>query len=177
LFARFGVALDFLPVDALREVVAEGGKVTFRFDFAGEDTREVKLPDSTRKVLDSRNKQDPFAADGRNRVKEDKSDGKSLRLRSELQFTVGPEGLTGVRAGDLAVHHWLLGWVDIQVHSERHPGRIAVGDKDRPVLQTDARGEPIVVSGHYQPQRYDDWAVIEAKGQRIEAGIPALKKK
>jgi hypothetical protein len=44
------------------------------------------------------------------------------------------------------------------------------------VLQTDARGEPIVVSGHYQPQRYDDWAIIEAKGQRIEVGVPGLKK-
>jgi hypothetical protein len=177
IFSKYGVSLDFLPVKDLREVVAEGGKVTFRFDFGGDGTREITLPDTTRKVLDSRNRADPYAADGKNRVKEEKSDGKQLRLSQELQLSVDAHGLTGVREGDIAVHHWLLGWVDIQVHSEQHAGKVATGDKDRPVLMTDGAGNPLVQDGHYVPQRYDDWVVIEAKGQRVEAGIPALGKK
>lgn len=173
-FAKYGVKLDFLPVDALREVVAEGGKVTFRFDFGGASTREVTLPDTRQKVLDSSNRADPLAADGKNRVKEEKNDGKQLRLNQELQLSVDAHGLTGVREGDLAVHHWLLGWVDIQVHSEQHAGKVATGDKNRPVLVTDGQGNPVVQDGHYLPQRYDDWVVIEAKGQRSEVGIPPL---
>ncbi len=80
-----------------------------------------------------------------------------------------------MREGDIAVHHWLLGWVNIDLASERNEGKIATGEKERPVLQTDSNGNPVVVDGHYQPQRYDDWVVITVKGRRIPVGIPPLE--
>ncbi len=175
MFEKYGVELEFLPLDALKGVVSADGKVTFQFDFGRKGEREVQLPDSTQKVLDSRHRSDRFLVDRKNRVRDEKNDGKKLKLKSELQLSVDENGLTGVREGDLAVHHWLLGWVNIQVNSERHQGKIATGEKNRPVLQTDAGGRPVVVDGHYLPQRFDDWVIITAKGRRIEVGIPALE--
>jgi len=174
MFEKYGVELEFLPLDALEGVVSQDGKVTFAFDFGDQSERELQLPESRLQVLDSRHRSDRFLVDRKNRVREQKSDGKKLRLKDELQLTVNENGLTGVRQGDLAVHHWLLGWVDLQVHSERHDGKIATGDKERPVLETDGRGKPLVVDGHYVPQRFDDWVIITAKGRRIEVGIPPL---
>ena len=175
MFAKYGVELDFLPLDALNRVEAANGKVTFHFDFGRDGHRDVTLPDSSQKVLDSRLRSDPYKVDRKNRVRDEKSDGKKLRIKSQLQFSVGANGLTGLREGDLAVHHWLAGWVNMNVHSEQHPNKVATGEKNRPVLQTDSRGNPVVVDGHYQPQRYDDWVVITAAGRRIEVGIPAMQ--
>jgi hypothetical protein len=175
MFAKYGVALDFLPLDALNRVEAANGKVTFHFDFGRDGYRDIQLPGSSQKVLDSRLRSDPYLVDRKNRVRDEKNDGKKLRLQSQLQFSVSPNGLSGVREGDLAVHHWLAGWVNMNVQSERHPGKVATGEKDRPVLRTDSRGDPVVVDGHYQPQRYDDWVVITAAGRRIEVGIPAMQ--
>ncbi len=174
MFEKYGVELDFLPLDALNRVDAAGGKVTFHFDFGSKGYRDISLPGTTQKVLDSRHRSDRFLVDRRNRVRDEESDGKKLRLKSQLQFSVNDSGLTGLRQGDLAVHHWLAGWVNLNVHSEQHEGKIATGEKDRPVLQTDERGNPVVENGHYVPQRFDDWVVITAKGRRIEVGIPAL---
>ncbi len=175
MFEKYGVSLEFLPLDALQRVESANGKVTFHFDFGRDSSRQIQLPDSTQKVLQSKHRSDPYLVHSRNRVRDEKSDGKKLRLKSQLQFSVNEDGLTGVREGDLAVHHWLAGWVNLNVHSEQHEGKIATGEKDRPVLQTDERGNPVVVDGHYQPQRYDDWVVITAAGRRIEVGIPPLE--
>jgi hypothetical protein len=174
MFARYGVRLDFLPLDALERVESAGGKVTFHFDFGSEGHRDIQLPDTRQKVLESRHRSDPWLVDRKNRVREEKSGGSKLRLKPSLELSVDASGLTGVREGDLAVHHWLAGWVNLDLHSERHEGRVATGEKDRPVLVTDSRGEPAVVDGHYVPQRFDDWVVITAAGRRIEVGIPAL---
>jgi hypothetical protein len=173
-FEKYGVKLDFLPLDALKGVEASGGKVTFRFDFGRDGHRDIQLPDTRQKVLQSKHRSDPFLVDRKNRVRDEKSSGKKLRLQQSLQLSVDANGISGLREGDIAVHHWLAGWVNLNIHSERHPGKIATGEKERPVLQTDSRGEPLVRDGHYQPQRYDDWVIITAAGRRIEAGIPAL---
>ncbi len=174
MFERYGVELDFLPLDALNKIESAAGKVTFHFDFGREGQRDIQLPDTTQKVLDSRHRSDPTLVNSKNRVRDEKSDGKKMRLKSRLQFSVNEDGLAGLREGDMAVHHWLAGWVNLNVSSERSPGKVAAGEKNRPVLQTDARGNPVVVDGHYQPQRYDDWVVITAAGRRIEVGIPPL---
>lgn len=175
MFEKYGVELEFLPLDALNRVEAANGEVTFHFDFGRQGYRDIQLPGSTTKVLDSRLSSDPTKVDRKNRVRDQKVDGKKLRLKSQLQFSVNANGLSGVREGDLAVHHWLAGWVNLSVASERSPGKVATGDKDRPLLQTDSRGNPVVVDGHYQLQRYDDWVVITAAGRRIEVGIPPLE--
>ncbi len=175
MFQQYGVVLEFLPVESLTSISAENGKVTITFDFGSAGQKEIKLPDSEQKVLNSRHRTDPTLVDRKNRVRTEKLDGKTLKLKSELQFGVGENGLTGLRTGDIQVHHWLLGWVDIDLASERHEGKVAMGDKNRPVLQTDANGNPIVRDGHYQPQTYDDWVVITAKGRRNEVGIPPLQ--
>jgi len=174
MFAKYDVSLDFLPLEALNRVEAAKGKVTFHFDFGRDGYRDIQLPGSTQKVLDSRLSSDPYKVDRKNRVRDEKTDSKKMRLKSQLQFSVNANGLSGLRTGDMAVHHWLAGWVNLNVQSERHDDKIATGEKNRPVLQTDSRGNPVVVDGHYQPQRYDDWVVITAKGRRIEVGIPPL---
>ncbi len=175
MFEKYGVELDFLPLDALKGIVAVDGKVTFQFDFGGAKTRELKLPTTEQKVLDSRYRDDPTLVHRKNRVKTVTNKGKTLRLNQELEFSVNENGLTGLREGDLAVHHWLAGWVNIDLHSERHEGRTATDDKERPVLQTDGEGNPRIENNHYQVQTYDDWVVLEAAGRRIEIGVPALQ--
>jgi hypothetical protein len=175
MFEKYGVELDFLPLDALKKVEAADGKVTFDFDFGKKGEREIKLPDTVRKVLDSRLRSDPYKVDRKNRVREEKSKGRKMKIKSQLEFSVDDSGLTGVREGDLTVSVFLLGWVNLTVQSERHEGKTATGEKNRPVLQTDSNGDPLVVDGHYQPQRYDDWVVITALGKRMEIGIPAMK--
>jgi hypothetical protein len=175
MFTKYGVKLDFLPLDALQRVEAAGGKVTFHFDFGREGHRDIQLPGSSQKVLDSRHRSDPWLVDRKNRVRDEVSKGQKLRLQDELQFSVNQQGLTGLREGDLAVHHWLAGWVNMDLHSERHPDRVATGEKDRPVLRTDSRGNPVVDNGRYVPQRYDDWVIITAAGRRIEVGVPPLR--
>ncbi len=175
LFARYGVQLDFLPLDALERVEAADGAVLFHFDFGQQGYRDIELPGSTQKVLDARHRSDPWLVDRRNRVREERSDARKLRVQDELRFSLDEGGLAGLREGDLAVRHWLAGWVNLNVHSERHAGRIATGEKDRPVLQTDSRGEPVVQDGHYVPQCYDDWVIITAAGRRIEVGVPPLR--
>jgi hypothetical protein len=169
IFGKNHVTLDFLPIDALREVVAEEGKVTFTFDFGGDKTRDLRLPDTKTKVLDSRTESDPTAADGRNRVKEIESDGRKLRIKSELQFSVDGQGITGVREDDIRVKALL--WFSLALHTETIPGHAATAD-GKPVVATDAKGDPVVKDGHYVIQNYDDWVILEAGGKRIEVGVP-----
>ena len=63
MFAKYGVELEFLPLDALKQVVAADGKVTFQFDFGRDGHRDLQLPGSTQKVLDSRHRSDPYLVD------------------------------------------------------------------------------------------------------------------
>jgi len=175
LFKKYGVTLDFLPLDTLKDVTSEGGKVKFRFDFGGDSTRKLKLPDTTSTVLKQKNSADPWAADGKNQVKTVKSDGREIKVKSEVELSVDQTGITGIRKGDVVVG-WALGWLDMAVHMEHSVGKQQMAD-ERPVIQTDASGKPIVVNGHYLPQTYDDWAIIEAGPAKVETGIPPLTKK
>lgn len=172
MFKKYGVTIDFLPVDTLKEVVAENGKVTFRFDFGGSSTRKVKLPDTSSTVLKQKNSADPWAADGKNEPKVVTSKGRELKVKNEVQLTVDQTGITGIREGDIEVG-WALGWLGMKLHMEHQAGKQAMAD-ERPVIQTGADGKPLVVNGHYVPQTYDDWVVIEAGPARVEAGVPPL---
>ena len=172
MFKKYGVAIDFLPVDTLKEIVAENGKVTFKFDFGGNSNRRLKLPDSESTVLRQRNDKDPWAADGKNEPKVVKSKGRELKVKNEVELSVDNTGITGIRKGDIEVG-WALGWLDMALHMEHNPGKQAMAD-DRPVIQTGADGKPIVSNGHYLPQTYDDWVIIEAGPAKVEAGIPPL---
>jgi hypothetical protein len=171
LFEKNGVRLDFLPMDALDRIVAEQGRLTFHFAFGGESTREIVLPDSSSVQLESRLKEDPLKVDPRNKVSTRKSEGKTLKISKEVQFSVNAGGIAGLRAGDMQVKAFF--WFDVGIRTERTPGRVATDDK-RTVLETDASGRPLVRDGRYVPQTWDDWVVLEAGGKRVDIGIPRL---
>ena len=156
--------------------MAEDGTVTFRFDFGGEASRDIKLPDSTTTYLKNKNRSDRTLVHRKNQVKTKKVDGRTLRVKSEVQLQVNESGITGIRAGDLKVS--ALGWRDVELHTEQHPGKTAT-EGDYPVLKTDPNGSPIIKDNHYQVQQYDDWVVmvVHAFGtHRSEVGIPPLTK-
>ena len=54
-------------------------------------------------------------------------------------------------------------------------GKVAT-EEGQVVVQTDAAGQPLVVDGHYVPDVYDDWIILEVAGRTIEIGVPALER-
>lgn len=174
IFQKNNVKLDFLPIETLREIRAENGKVTFSFDFGGDDSKTIRLPDSTSKQLDSRLKSDPLKVDPKNKVIDQKSEGKTLKVNKDVEFSVSKEGITALREGDIKVKALL--WFSLGIHTEKIPGKVAM-DESRTVLATDSSGNPQVRDGHYVAQSYDDWVILEAGGKRIEIGVPKLSGK
>lgn len=175
LFEKYGVSIDFLPLDTLQEITSDGASVTFKFDFGGDDTRDVKLPDSQVTFLKSRHSDDPTRVHRRNYVKETTSKGRTLRVSEEVRLTIDENGVTGIREGDIKVG-WFLGWLDMSLHTEHEQGKQEMYDGKYPVLVTGEDGEPVVVDDHYQVRSYDDWVIIEAAGRKVEIGVPALER-
>lgn len=175
LFKKYGVTLDFLPIDTLVDVVAENGTVTFNFDFGGASNRKVRLPDARVTVLKSRNSADPTLVDGKNKAETRESEGRELKVSRQVQLQVGPGGITGIREGDIKVG-WALGWLDLSLQSAHVPGKVATQD-GKTVLATDANGQPLVRDNHYVPQTFDDWILLKAGPAEVEVGIPTLKAK
>jgi len=166
---KFGVTLDILPLDKLGSVVSDGGSVEFRFDFSG--THEIELPGTATWTL--ANNGDLQATRG-NRPRKKRGDSSELRFKSTVRFTVDENGLTGLRKGDIEAYGgFLAGWVNLNLFSESHEGRVAKDGK-RVLLETDESGDPLVRDGRYVPQRYDNWLVITGPlGYRQEIGIPS----
>ncbi len=173
MFDKYGVKLDFLPIGDLEEIRSQDGRLVFKFDFGSRDSVQVRLPDTRLTYLKSGLDSDPYLVDRKNRVKTEESKGRVLKIKDEIQFSVNENGLVGLRDGDISVKVFLLGWIDIDVHSERHESRTATNGR-YPLIETDSDGKPLVRDNHYVPSIYDDWVIIEAAGKRIETGVPPL---
>ena len=168
MMTKYGVTLDVLPMDKLTDVVSDGRSVEFRFGFTG--THEVELPATTTWSV----------ADGKgwrihqNRARQKTGDETRLRFKSAVKFTINQDGLTGMRAGDIEAHGgFLVGWVNLNLFTERAPGKLAKDGK-RVLIEVDKDGKPLIRDGSYVPQRYDNWLVITGPlGYRLEMGIPS----
>ncbi len=167
LFDKYGVDLPFLPLDDLVQITSNGREVTFEFDFGGSSRKDVRLPDATVWKLKPRGS-DPYAVNGSSRVKQETVKGRTLSVADRVTFRITPEGIEGMSKGAIKASGF-----NLDIHTERHPGKVATDGK-WVLLQSGEDGKPLVVDGRYQPQVYDDWAVITAFLTRIEIGIPSL---
>jgi len=160
MFEKYGVQLDLLPLGSLSQIVSDGRSVEFQFDFSGQ--KEVNIPKGTAWVYKG------------GRARQIKTDAQRLRFRNRVQFTIGAEGLTGLRSGDVQAYGgWLAGFVNINLFMKRDEGQVAETD-GHPTLAVGEDGRPVVQDGKYVYQRYDDWLVITGPlGYRSEMGVPS----
>jgi len=151
-----------LPLDDLVEVRTDGETMEFFFDFDRAESIDLRTPKTEIVVLKN------------GRAKTRKSGGDRITVRDRVKFDISPEGITGVREGDLVGHLFFFS-ATLDFQTVREPGRVATDGGD-PILVTDADGEPVVgEDGNWEFRTYDDWLVVHAgPGDPSYVGIPAF---
>jgi len=158
LIQRAGADIGLLPLDQLVEVYSDGSVMDFQFDFDGEPTFSTQTPESTIYYL----------KDGELLTKVQPS--RTVKVKESLQIEISPEGIEGVRRGDLKISGFKVG-----IHTEVDPGRVLT-HKGFPVVAVDENGEPLVdEAGEYVVQVYDDWMIVDPPfGSDVWIGVPKI---
>jgi len=146
-----------LPLDKLDEVVSDGRSLQVRFNTRGAITVE---PPAQQVWVYKRGQATRITPKTT-----------PIRLASTLNFTLGPEGISGLRKGDIQAKAGIFGYVSVGLTMEAKPGQIAEVD-GYPLLELGDDGQPLRVDGQLRYQRYDHWAVITAPFTRVEVGLP-----
>ncbi len=166
---KYGVDLPFLPVDDLVDITSDGSELTVNLDFGRKSSKKLELPETTSTVVTSTSSSDPYAT-GSTRLKNVSGGGHTLVVQDTLTLGISDKGLTSIEG--VAVKKLFSFGVD--GHSEHTPGKLATEDGDV-IVQTGSDGKPVVENGHYVPESYDDWIILEVAGRTIEIGVPALE--
>ena len=171
LFAQIDGAVDFLPLEDLVSLYSDGQSLVFRFDFGGDSSKDIKMPATRQLVLTEPGPLGGYEVGPRSKAEQVETKGKTFRVSNEVQMYLSEEGILGIRQGDIKVKAFF--WFTVDFHTEHREGGVALSD-GKPVLRESDTGGPLVIDGFYQPQRYDDWAVIEAGGRVVPNGLPPL---
>lgn len=99
-----------------------------------------------------------------------KSDERTLLVHRRLRFELGPDGITGLVAGDIEVEVGPFHF-DLCVRIEQRGGQVARDKAGRMLLAQGERGQPYKSNGLWVVQRYDRFLVLEAMGHKIEVGL------
>jgi len=166
---KYGVSLPFLPVDDLVNITSNGSALTVNLDFGRSSAKKLKLPKTTSTVVTSTSRNDPYNT-GSTRLQSVSGGGHTLVVQDTLTLGISDKGLTSISG--VAVKK--LFNFSVNGHSEHSPGKTLTEDGDV-VVQTDSQGRPVIENGHYVPQTFDDWIILEVAGRRIEIGVPALE--
>ena len=151
---------NFIPADALEEIVIENGQAWVRLD----SDQEIDVPSIDTWVLDFEDAGDPdsnpYLVDSLNSPYQHASSSYTLKINEELLFDLDENGLHGIRKGDLKGAKFIFS-KDIAIRSVHgEPGVQHMGDAV--VLVTDANGEPLIENGYYVPKSADEWIEVTA---------------
>jgi len=163
LIEQSGAQLGILPLESLVKVVSDGKSMEFKFDFNGRSSYEVRTPRVRMWVL--RN----------GRPRRESAGGDRIEVQDRVRFELSPNGITGVREGDLK-GRWAFFSVNVGLETARDPGRVATLDGN-PVLVTDDNDRPVERNGVYQSATFDDWVVVstgDGESDKTWVGIPPL---
>lgn len=167
---KYGVSLPFLPSDDLVRIDSDGRALTVVLDFGRRRSRKLTLPTTTSHVVTSTASGDPYNT-ATTRLGTVTGGGHTLVVEETLTLGISDQGLTSISG--VAVKK--LFSFNLDGHSEHSVGKVAT-EEGQVVVQTDAAGQPLVVDGHYVPDVYDDWIILEVAGRTIEIGVPALER-
>jgi|GEM_PF-3061088 len=174
LLASRGVDLSVLPMDLLQQVSSGDGYVDLAFDFGNRGKKSFNIPKKDIKVLEVEDPGSPYSADGLNNVVDTTVGGQTLVVKDNVRIFIEDGQVVSIREGDVKGKLLFLR-ANVDMQSTFEAGRVATDGEYRPVLQTDENGEPLIVDGHYVPETYDDWLIIEAAGSKSYMGVPRLK--
>jgi hypothetical protein len=159
---------QFVPAGALVGIQIEDGELRVILD--GDQRIPVDAKETY--VLDVRDESDPFSVSGTSVLVNHETSSYTLHINEELVFSIGPEGIIGIRDGDLWGSKFIFSQ-DISLRSVHgEPGYEKL--EGYVVLQTDESGEPLIVDGNYVPKEADEWLEVTAGGDTTLLGVPRL---
>jgi hypothetical protein len=159
---------NFIPADALVDVVIENGQIRVRLD----SDQAIDVPLVRTWVLDPEDPSDPYAVGRRNRPYRHASDSYVLKISKDLLFDLDENGLHGIRDGDLKGAKFIFSKnIAIKsVHGEPGVQRL----DGAVVLETDAKGEPLIENGYYVPKSADEWIEVTAGSNVSRVPVPRM---
>lgn len=159
LFRGWEDLVAYLPITDLKRIRFGEGWLELRFDFGGDDHKEIEIRGSKKAYWDEAKK----------KVVTEKGDDELVRLASKIRLEFDETGLRGLHKGDVEVKRHFLWW-DLEVRTLVEK-RSETDSDGRKRVCTDPSGKALLRDGKPVFLECDRWLVMEAKGRRMEIAL------
>jgi len=161
-------------VSQIQEIRTGADFLEMNFNFGpGVKETMIKIPGTYNWVLEQKYKEDPYLVHKLNTPRYLMTDPRTLIFKSQVRFTMSPQGIAGMREGDIQLKAAFLK-LNAGMRTEHKPGTIEYDSGDRPYIEMLGHNRPVIVDDHYVPRRLSDWLVVTVLKKDIWIGLPDL---
>jgi len=153
----------------IHEIRTASSYLSVRFRF--KDKKTIRMPASNHWVLEARIKDNPFLVHANNTPKPVQLEARTFVLKEEVRLNLANGRIESIREGDLCYKAAVFN-LNAKIRTEHAGGRVELDDDNRPYLEMNDKGKPVIRDNHYIPRRYDNWLVITVAFKETWVGLP-----